>query len=760
MISASEEVQYILTSDSRTIRPRAVIDLIDPDLAVGAITSSGELSYSRQDQLHDKILIANKYATTEFNRMALDGSFNAFPENAAAITNEVGVTLDELSGDDGTFTGTPYVQVAISGVGTLQTASVVFPGNYYDGYATDFTLEIYSGVTLAYAETVEDNEDFRVDFSGFTVFSPTLIKVIITAWSLPGRYPRITEILPGSFEDWDGSSIYQVDILQQADFSCMSLPYGTATLEIYNEGNRFDPRNRDGIFASLEDRQSVALYTAVVLPDGTFEYIPAGVFYITPEGWYQNRSGLTFVFQMTDIIGLLRDRKFALSGSPPATCEGWIAAIVAQLGPAFSDKYEVDESVASIAMTCAAGDLENVTCGDLLRWVCMYVGAYPRSCAYADCLVVEPVYADVVGGISGGELNEYPQQTANDDVSTVNFRLNDGTNTVYSRTGTRTSSSKTLSIANPFVTTTSLADTVTQNVIKYYGGQLFSMVGNGNPLLEIGDMVMLDLGANAFAAGRLQKQQIKILSDGTMRSLKSTVMQATGDTEKKIYAVLTEDGNWTVPAGVTAIDIVLVGGGDAGTDGEDATAGYSGNTAWSVSGAPGAGGAGGKIFVAKITVTPGAALSATIGAGGVAPGGAGGDTTFAGYSSADGESLGGYADFANGVVYGKDGLQGKLDIPTPIDGIAGTANTGNGGGGGSGGMSAIIASATRNVTYIVEPGKFGTGYYHGRKTYYSTKPVTATASVTESYIVGGPFPGGDGADGGSGAVVIGYEVPT
>ncbi len=742
LISASSEVQGLIVSEDRDIKPRAVIDLIDPDLIVGAVTSSGEMAYSRTDQLHDKVLLANKYMTTEFNRTVLDGTFGGFPEDAASVANEIGVVLDELSDENGEFSGLPYVEMAISGVGVLQAMSVVFPGNYADGYGVDFGIEIYSGVTLAYSESVTDNAAFTVQFDGFTVYTPTSIKIIFSKWSLPGRYPRVTEILPGSYEDWDGQTIYSLDVQQNADFSCMSLPYGTASLEIYNENNRFDPRNKDGMFASLEDRQSIACYTAVKLADETYEYIPNGVFYMLPDGWGTNKNGLTFAFKMVDIVGLIRDRKFDPTNvTSLTTCEDWIAEIISQLGSSFEGKYSVDSSIASETVTCAVADVENVTCGNLLRWICMYVGAYPRADAESGYLIVEPVSTDVVGEITEDNQYEYPTQSANNDVAAITFRLNDGSLTSYTITGTTTASSKTLSIANPFVTSSAIADTVARRIINYYGGQIFSVTSRGNPALEIGDMSVLGLGLNAFAAGRIQKQQLKIDSKGVMSKCKSTILQATGDTVYKTYVILTEDGDFEVPAGVTALNIVLVGGGDAGTDGEDGV--YDSEHGLSSSGAPGDGGLGGKVYIATISVTPLDTLSAVIGTGGTAPGGSGTETTFAGHTSASGDRLNGWSDFTLGNVYGKDGADGKADQSTAIDGAEGTENTGNGGGGGSGGMAAIVGEIT--TTYPTIIGLDG-------------RVIMPETTLISYYKIAGPFDGGLGADGGGGVVIISYEA--
>lgn len=94
---------------------------------------------------------------------------------------------------------------------------------------------------------------------------------------------------------------------------------------------------------------------------------------------------------------------------------------------------------------------------------------------------------------------------------------------------------------------------------------------------------------------------------------------------------LTSGTSWTVPAEVTYVNVTLVGGGGGGAS--------NGNT--DTRAHPYAGG--GQIISTKVTTTPGASVSYSIGAGGAGAvsdggdaGGTGGTTTFTGATSATG----------------------------------------------------------------------------------------------------------------------------
>jgi hypothetical protein len=161
--------------------------------------------------------------------------------------------------------------------------------------------------------------------------------------------------------------------------------------------------------------------------------------------------------------------------------------------------------------------------------------------------------------------------------------------------------------------------------------------------------------------------------------------------------------NFTPPAGITEVDLLVVAGGGGG----------AGNTAYSGAGG-GAGGAGGLIFKEGYTVTPGSAISLNVGVGGngrnglntpadngeatlfdglTALGGGGGNITPGGETTnspaADGGSGGG----------GRQNLAGSGLQPTSTDGgfgNDGARNSTDNGGGGGGGAGSQPANITGN----------------------------------------------------------------
>jgi hypothetical protein len=125
---------------------------------------------------------------------------------------------------------------------------------------------------------------------------------------------------------------------------------------------------------------------------------------------------------------------------------------------------------------------------------------------------------------------------------------------------------------------------------------------------------------------------------------------------------LTSGTSWTVPAGVTYVNVTLLGGGGGGGGG------YNQSGAYFINGHQGLGG---QVISSTLSTTPGASIAYAIGAGGSAGsstvnGSAGGTTTFTGATSAGG---GGY------------GYAGASGAPASAGSATSTANNGGAAGG-------------------------------------------------------------------------------
>ena len=657
MLKVTDGYREAITAERRRMRLQAVLDLVSPDIVYGEVTAPAATAYIRAAQIHDKNIHGPaRLATLEHNRWCLDGSWGLAPDTAAEIPEdtELGYSSQGLSGEGGSFAAAQALQLDFTGVSRLQTASIHFSELPGDGVAEDFTVEILDGSSVLHSEAITGNGERVVVLDGFDVASPTAIRINVSKWAMPQRRIRVIEIVPGLLEEWGNDEVAGLDLTQQVDVSCCSLPYGTAILTIDNASRRFEPRSKDGIFESIEERQGIPIRLGPVLPDGSVEFKQLGIFYQYSGGWRTGDNGLTIEWTLVDILGLLGRRPFLVpdSGTLPGTLDGWIAACVGQLGVNFSRRYRIHEGYGDKAVTAALASIQGRSCGDILRMACMAAGCYPFADAATGDLAAEPMWASG-NRVTLDNLSDYPVMRANDDIAYVQIKIyGEGETTVAKFSGTSAASNNTVAIDNPFIHTQAQALTAARAIISTYGGNRIDLSGRGDPASECGDVDSVQLSESAATSARRIEQKFTFRS-GVLADLPSVLLQADGTLLYNRRAVLTGAGQWTVPAGVTTVLAILVSGGDAGTDGTDGS--FDG------AGTDGADGLGGKVLAQSLPVNPGAVLAYACGAGGAAPGGLGTATTFSTLSSARGTRYNGYTDIRSGDVYGRDGVRLPLD---------------------------------------------------------------------------------------------------
>lgn len=653
MISASTGYKNAIVGDVRRILIQSIIEIIDPDIVYGTAQAQTEASFSLSNQLHDKVFELTRYATLERNRWLLDGTFQIIPDNNSEITGQMGYVSGDLSGDDGTFENAQWVEMQFSNVSILQACSLYFPTESFDGVPANFTVEVKQGGTAYFTKSFTDNTSNSISLSGFTVQNPDAIRVTVTKWSLPGRRMRVCDIVPGIYEKWDGDTIAEFTMKHQGDVSCIMLPYGTCTIKMDNIDRRFEPRSKDGLFQSIEERQGIPVSVGTELEDGTVEYKQVGVFYQYSGGWKTGDNGLTMQWDLVDIVGLLADREFIPPDTLPTTLEGWMAALVAQLGVNFEGLYTVDPDYAQTSLTVRQqSDVVGIKCGDLLRYVCMATGTWPRADAETGNLTAEPLWSQG-NKVTLDNLTNYPTIKANDDIAAIVFTINDGNDTQYVVSGNSTASSETKSISNPFIQTKEQCLTAARMILSTYGGNKYELTGRGDPSTEIGDVETLELDESTATTGRVIQQDLSF-SGGVMQNCTSVLLQADGSFLFQEKEIITTSGTWTAPANVknNQLRIILGQAGQGGTVGKSGT--------FEADGEKGEDGVGGKVFTATININPGQSFEVNIGVGSN-NGSEGGETTFGQYSSANGERYSpSYTDVQSGDAYARSGVKNPI----------------------------------------------------------------------------------------------------
>ena len=223
---------------------------------------------------------------------------------------------------------------------------------------------------------------------------------------------------------------------------------------------------------------------------------------------------------------------------------------------------------------------------------------------------------------------------------------------------------------------------------------------------------------------------------------------------------------WTVPAGVTAADVLVVGGGASGSSGIS-------NVYW-----PSGGGGGAVEARSALSVTPGNSINVVVGDGGSAPssigaaGNNGGASTFGSINANGGLTTNNTATSNAGAKGGSSG-NGNLGATGTASGVnCTTGSCGTGGGGGAGGAgsglnggSGVTSSITgSSVGYggggAGGNGASGTASSGGAVGYYAGTSASATGNGTPNTGGGGARAvGGSGGAGGSGVVIVRFATP-
>lgn len=669
MIEHSTEYRNAITADARKIYIKAAIDISDPDMVLPDPTATSTAPWTKPEELHDKVVESpTRYATLERNRWVLDGSFRVFPSDYN-VPESIGYTMNELSGDDGSFSVPQVITQPMENATLLQAMSVYFSGDVVDGVASDFTVEIVQGSTAYFRQEITGNTSSKLSFDGFTVNNPDYIRLTITKWSLPGRRVRCVEIIPGVYEEWTGDQIKEFDIEQNGDFSCLTLPYGSCDISLDNLDRRFEPRNKNGIFQSIEERQKIDVSIGARLESGNVDYKKIGSFYQFSDGWKTGDNAIIMDWSLVDIVGLLANRQFISPNTLPTTLEGWLQAFVSQLGDNFANRYHVDPEYANVSCTASKEDVEGKSIGELLRYACMATGTWPRADAETGYLTAEPLW-NQGNKYDLDNMPVYPVMKANTSIAAIIFTLADGNGTQYVVSGNSTSSEKTVSVDNPFIHSSAEALTAARLILSCYGGNTMELTGRGDPSSEIGDVDTVWLNESNAGTGRRMKQGFAF-SNGVMRACKSTLLQADGSFMFQERVILTEGNSWTAPENVkdNTLRLIISQGGSGGTSGTDGT--------FESAGEDGIDGVGGKILAITVSINPQQTFSYSIGQGG-GIGQEGGETTFGQYTSADGKRFEpNYTDIASGDAFARTGVQ------KPIDG------TGDGGAKGAGGTIGV-----------------------------------------------------------------------
>lgn len=439
---------------------------------------------------------APKYATLERDFWRADGSLVIPPPAPDKYAGYIGNTL---SGDDGYFSPAPLITLSFD-----KLYDSVLPGltitwsTLYEEYATDFTITAYGSSGEVARETVTGNTDVRsvvsMDVTGYN-----RIEIAVLAWSKPGHYPRIERLRIGVSVQYGKSDIMSYDHSQEISPITASLPVASISFALNNIDDKFDPNNQTGMSKYLMERQRITARYGLTLADGSVEYIPAGVYFLSE--WNAPQNGLEATFTARNTLDFLQDTYVRGTYDPAGITLYDLAADVLNTAdmPRLQDgspMWVIDESLKGMTTTAP---LPLCTQAEALQYIAQAAGCV-MYCDRECMLHIGAAEQNVTDyEITNDVLYEHPELTLQKPLKAVAVKLHEyypdaaGTelfNGIVPVSGTRT---VTLTYSEP---ATDVSATVTGGTLasaEYYSGAcVLTLNGSGDVSIVVTGTTLKD----------------------------------------------------------------------------------------------------------------------------------------------------------------------------------------------------------------------------------------------------------------------------
>lgn len=531
----SPEFKKSIYASSREITAKVSFEIIDESAIKNAIVTSSysEAPISRLNQvLNRKRSMSYSYATFEPNYFKLDGSMK-IPPKPYEGSDELGFWSDSLCDSDGRFlSNPPTVSLSFGEPHNALGLTINFdPIN--NEYPSEFTIIVvaFGGGTLFIQDFVgNDSPIFRLveNLDGVGT-----INIIMTKWAKGSRRARIAEIDFGLIQEYIGSDLINLDIIEEMDLIGSTVPSNELHFTLDNQERLFNILNPDGIYRFILPKQQIRAYMGLKIGEGEndFEFVSVGKYYLTE--WQTDEGALTTSFTARDIFDQLETIQYTNSLTNTnlyALAENIFAQaeitdyqiddkLLGENTNGYVEPVSAREALQDIAIAGRAVIYQNRQGTVIIkRMEALTIGTgyvtYPSPDIYAGLLTTPEVTNDYgFQAIDFENTFAEPQVKLNESIATLVFLVKDGTengteytfqNPIVIKGGVS------FKIENPLINSATDAEQVANWMFAEYNVRgYYTANWRQNPALACGDAILVENSFGAEKKARIVKQNFQ-----------------------------------------------------------------------------------------------------------------------------------------------------------------------------------------------------------------------------------------------------------
>lgn len=367
------------------------IKIIYEDISVTAkedssLSSNGLQTFCNLAELRNDNSDFIKYASLEYKRWKLDGTFKNLPNALGSPKNGFAYWGDKLSDENGFFENKPILTINFSNYETSVGATLTFDTTTND-FPSDITIKWYQNETLISQKDFQPNS--AEYFADNYVQNFNKVEIIFNKTSKPYRYAKLSNIAYGIVRTFVDTDVSNINVIEEVDLTSAEITVNTMDFTLLNLA---------GTVFSFQKRQPIKLY---------FKENLVGMYYITKATQTSNK---TFEIEAEDLIGAL-DRYTFMGGM-------YTNALVSEIFASLfgtNIPYELDASFSNSTIT---GYIPICTCREALTYIAFSIGAIVTT-SKSDKIKIEPLNNNVAYSYNQNEVFMGNSFQRNDKVTSV-----------------------------------------------------------------------------------------------------------------------------------------------------------------------------------------------------------------------------------------------------------------------------------------------------------------------------------------------------